>query len=487
MPAIRFWLIVVALLWLGSLAAASIYFISGLRSGTTPPSYFTTEQVREGSLAYAQHCASCHGAALGGANGPALVGETFWNSWDGKTVAALYEYNSHWMPQGRGGSLPEEAYEITTAYMLAQNGLPSGEHALEAEDAARLNTLVINEAISTNQNVRENASATSVDRAAPSAVDATANDDVSTDSLSMQENDAIQENDVSSTSAPSSGATLTDAELYTQNCARCHGEDGAGGLGPSLVNNPRLEDSAWTVRRIAIGALGMPAYVYRLTNEQIASVTSYIRTNFENAYNEVSVEEVSVVVEQLPESDLRPVVANLETASLGQQRYTQLCTACHGLQGGGGVGPPLAGNSDVGDERNIITILLYGRGQMPGFAQYGDNTVAAISSFIRTEWGNNYSTISEAQVQNYRTTSSSGTGENVFEQNTPLQNLTPQNTGSPSSNQTRTNSQQMEFSGGQVTPNSEAVEPTTLDNQETNEGQESGQEASENQEVEEEQ
>jgi mono/diheme cytochrome c family protein len=64
MPAIRFWLVLIALLWFGLLAAASIYFFAGLRSRTAPPSYFTTEQARAGSLAYAQHCASCHGAAL---------------------------------------------------------------------------------------------------------------------------------------------------------------------------------------------------------------------------------------------------------------------------------------------------------------------------------------------------------------------------------------------------------------------------------------
>jgi mono/diheme cytochrome c family protein len=417
MPAIRFWLILIAFLWFGSLAAAGLYFIAGLRSSTTPPSYFTPEQVREGSLAYAQHCASCHGAALEGANAPALVGQEFWEGWGNKTVAALYEYNSRWMPQGRGGSLSGEIYETTTAFMLAENGLPSGEHALLADEMARLNTLVITKTVANNQNVRDNVTATTVRRPDVGAVDVATRDAASSGTMtsqqSMAQQSTVQQTEVSSTAAPSSGATLTEAELYAQNCARCHSDNGVGEIGPSLVNNPRLEDAAWTIRRIAIGGLGMPAYGYRLTNEQLAGVTNYIRTNFENSYGEVTLQEVTSIVEQLPQTEVQPAPANLETASLGQQRYTQLCTACHGLQGGGGGGPPLAGNSDVGDERNVITILLYGRGAMPGFAQYGDDTVAAISSYIRTEWGNNYSTISETQVQQYRTTSSGG---NLLEQ-----------------------------------------------------------------------
>lgn len=416
MPAIRFWLILIALLWFGSLAAAAIYFVAGMRSSTTPPSYFTTKQARAGSLAYAQHCASCHGAALEGANAPALVGQEFWESWEDKTVNALYEYNSHWMPQGRGGSLSEEIYADTTAYMLAQNGLPSGEVALEP-DSARLSTLVINESISSNQNIRDNSSATTVERT--DTADSSAIDANNTDAMS---NADAQLNAASGETAPDT-TTLASADLYNQNCARCHGEDGNGGIGPSLVNNSRLEDIAWTIRRIAIGGLGMPAYAYRLSHEQIADVTSYIRTNFENTYEAVTSEEVASVVEQLPETDLQPVVAELETTSLGQQRYTQLCTACHGLQGGGGVGPPLAGNSNVADEQNVITILLYGRGQMPGFAQYGNETIAAISSYIRTQWGNQYGTISEAQVNAYSDSSSASIPSSIDDSEANLEQL----------------------------------------------------------------
>jgi mono/diheme cytochrome c family protein len=414
-PAIRFWLILVALLWLGSLAAAGIYFVTGLRSSTTPPSYFTAEQVREGSIAYAQHCASCHGADLQGGSAPALVGERFWNNWGDKIVAALYEYTSHWMPQGRGGSLSEAIYADSVAYMLAQNGLPSGEEGLEP-DSSRLTSLVIREALATNTNTRENPSPTSVDVADTSDANGNSMDAVS--ELSTE----------SELSEEASITTLVGQTIYDENCARCHGEDGDGGIGPSLVNNPRLEDAAWTIRRIAIGGLGMPAYAYRLSNEEIADVTSYIRANFENSYEAVTSEQAASVVEQLPETDLQPVVAELETAPIGQQRFTQLCTACHGLQGGGGVGPPLAGNSNVADEQNVITILLYGRGEMPGFAQYGDNTIAEIASYIRTEWGNHYGTISEAQVQAYRTSSSGRTLE--------------QNTSTPQSPEFSTNSNQ---------------------------------------------
>jgi hypothetical protein len=60
MPAIRFWFILIALLWSGSLAAAGIYFVTGLPSRTSAPSYFTAEQVREGSLARQGFCPPSH-------------------------------------------------------------------------------------------------------------------------------------------------------------------------------------------------------------------------------------------------------------------------------------------------------------------------------------------------------------------------------------------------------------------------------------------
>ena len=83
------------------------------------PSFFSEEQAEEGIVAYSQHCASCHGADLRGISAPTLVGETFLERWEGRTVAALYHYTHEQMPPGRGGSLSDETYARTVAYVFA--------------------------------------------------------------------------------------------------------------------------------------------------------------------------------------------------------------------------------------------------------------------------------------------------------------------------------------------------------------------------------
>lgn len=88
----------------------------------------------------------------------------------------------------------------------------------------------------------------------------------------------------------------------------------------------------------------------------------------------------------------------------GRQLFTIACQACHqaGGQGLPGVFPPLAGSEWVqGDPTVLSRIVLHGvtgaltvagttyHGEMPAFGhQFSDAELAAILSFIRSEWGN---------------------------------------------------------------------------------------------------
>ena len=84
---------------------------------------FTDEQAARGSEAYAQSCASCHGAALEGNQfGPALKGEPFQSRWRGRTQAALAEKVRTTMPPGKVGAVSGETYEDITAFLLKTNG-----------------------------------------------------------------------------------------------------------------------------------------------------------------------------------------------------------------------------------------------------------------------------------------------------------------------------------------------------------------------------
>lgn len=87
----------------------------------------------------------------------------------------------------------------------------------------------------------------------------------------------------------------------------------------------------------------------------------------------------------------------------GKQVFSANCVACHQASGKGlpGVFPPLDGSEWVtGDERILANILLHGvtgemtvagnsfKGAMPSFKQLGDTELAAVASYIRSEWSN---------------------------------------------------------------------------------------------------
>lgn len=78
-------------------------------------------------------------------------------------------------------------------------------------------------------------------------------------------------------------------------------------------------------------------------------------------------------------SSLRP---NEPAASLGQQRFTAQCAACHGQRLEGGVGPALA---DVRTRRTVAQVtdvVRQGTGRMPGFAGLTPAAVDAVVQFV---------------------------------------------------------------------------------------------------------
>ena len=87
----------------------------------------------------------------------------------------------------------------------------------------------------------------------------------------------------------------------------------------------------------------------------------------------------------------------------GKAVFAAQCVACHQTTGKGlpGVFPPLDGSEWVqGDARTLANILLHGitgeisvagtsyNGAMPAFAQLGDAELAAVATFIRSNWSN---------------------------------------------------------------------------------------------------
>jgi len=111
------------------------------------------------------------------------------------------------------------------------------------------------------------------------------------------------------------------------------------------------------------------------------------------------------------------VAAGASTAINGKQLYGAKCVACHQASGLGvaGVFPPLAGAEWVlGDEKVLVSILLHGvqgelvvkgntyNGVMPAFGTLSDEEIAAVLSYIRSDWGNQATPITAATVKAQR-------------------------------------------------------------------------------------
>lgn len=93
------------------------------------------DQVRRGSSAFAQHCASCHGEDLEGFGPfPSLAGAQFRGHWQGKTIGELYDYVSTEMPLGAGGSLEAGTYADVIAFILQRNRITPGDTELDPQD-----------------------------------------------------------------------------------------------------------------------------------------------------------------------------------------------------------------------------------------------------------------------------------------------------------------------------------------------------------------
>ena len=115
--------------------------------------------------------------------------------------------------------------------------------------------------------------------------------------------------------------------------------------------------------------------------------------------------EDSAYGDQRTVAALRPPVAAAggATAVDGKQVYSAKCVACHQATGLGvaGVFPPLVGSEWVLKDEKVLThILLHGingeivvkgatyKGAMPAWKSLGDDELAAVMSYIRSDWGN---------------------------------------------------------------------------------------------------
>ena len=122
--------------------AAALAIAAGACAHAPPsnatPSY-TAAQAAAGETAYQAACVTCHMLDLSGSGAaPPLAGPSFARRWDGRPFAELTGYMREHMPRTVPGVLNDRTYLAVVAYVLAKNGMPSGEAALTLDSTGTI-------------------------------------------------------------------------------------------------------------------------------------------------------------------------------------------------------------------------------------------------------------------------------------------------------------------------------------------------------------
>ena len=191
--------------------------------------------------------------------------------------------------------------------------------------------------------------------------------------------------------AQTEGDPERGGQLYVENCAVCHGVDGQGRIGARLEAFSGIDPSAVIAQTVAQGIEGtvMPAWGPAnggpLSDQDIADIVAYVVSAFNG----------TEPIEQLPEY-VPPEIARLPDVegdpSLGAVVYQANCAVCHGEQGRGRIGKPLA-TSWPGAQpelfiRQVVSDGIVGT-KMPTWAQsnggpLSDGEIANVAAYLLT-------------------------------------------------------------------------------------------------------
>ncbi len=159
------------------------------------------------------------------------------------------------------------------------------------------------------------------------------------------------------------GAFTRGEELFTTNCASCHGQNAEGGAAPSTYD----KDDSWP-------APNLTTIVKRYEDSEVTDIRDYIETTVQRGrpgtpmpawgseYNgpmtDQQISDITdwILLNQKAEIDKADPAANLS----GKQLYAQNCVRCHGSNLEGFIGPTLVGVFERHSERTVLGILSNG-------------------------------------------------------------------------------------------------------------------------------
>jgi quinoprotein glucose dehydrogenase len=102
------------------------------------PAIYSQAQAERGQKVFDEKCLRCHGVNTWG---PALQGNSFWESWNQRSARSLYSTIIGAMPPDQPGSLSEKTALDIVAYLFQVNGLPTRD--AEVASADELNSVKV--------------------------------------------------------------------------------------------------------------------------------------------------------------------------------------------------------------------------------------------------------------------------------------------------------------------------------------------------------
>jgi mono/diheme cytochrome c family protein len=114
----------------------------------------------------------------------------------------------------------------------------------------------------------------------------------------------------------------------------------------------------------------------------------------------------TVTAPQTTEVQLAQAAAPVDTATLqreGQMVFNRDCFECHGRNGEGSNGIKLQGYANLRSAPQVINQILSGSQYMPPFGEaLNDRQVAAVATYIRTNFGNSFGPVQPSEVASVR-------------------------------------------------------------------------------------
>jgi predicted lipoprotein with Yx(FWY)xxD motif/cytochrome c5 len=97
-------------------------------------------------------------------------------------------------------------------------------------------------------------------------------------------------------------------------------------------------------------------------------------------------------------ADAGPVLA--EVMEHGKEVFASTCAMCHGAQGQGAFGTKLAGFDRLANTPDLLRTVVLGLNSMPAQGPLlSDDQIAAVTTYVRNSWGNEFGAVSVAQVK----------------------------------------------------------------------------------------